>query len=97
MPHSKQAKKRLRQSVKKRDENQSIKSAMKTHVKKVLQAVEKGDADAAKERLPLAVKKIDKASKRNVIHKNQASRKVARLSRKVAQLEKEKGASSDDA
>ena len=83
MPHSKQAKKRLRQNVKMRAHNRSIKSAMKTHIKKVLQAVEAGDLDAAKERLPLAMKKIDKAAKRSVIHKNQAARKISRLSRKV--------------
>ena len=88
MPHSRQAKKRLRQSIKRNEVNRSVKSTMKTHIKKVLKAVESGDAAAAKAELPKAMKKIDKAAKKNVIHSNQASRRIARLSKKVVALEK---------
>jgi small subunit ribosomal protein S20 len=65
---------------------------MKTHIKRVLKAVEAGDAAAAHAELPKAMKKIDKAAKRNVIHGNQASRRIARLSRKVSALEQKAGA-----
>ena len=91
MPHSRQAKKRLRQSVKRKDQNRAVKSTMKTHVKKVLKAVAAGDAAAARAELPAAMKKIDKAAKKNVIHANQASRRIGRLSKKVSALEKQAG------
>jgi small subunit ribosomal protein S20 len=86
MPHSNQAKKRLRQNIKANKVNQSRKSAMKTHIKKVLKAVEEGDQEEAKKELPLAMKKIDKCVKNNVIHKNQGSRKISNLSKKVDRL-----------
>jgi len=89
MPHSNQAKKRLRQNVKRKIQNRNVKSSMKTHVKKVLKAIDAKDVKTAKEELPKAMKKIDKAVKRNVIHKNQGSRRVARLSRNLHKLEKE--------
>jgi small subunit ribosomal protein S20 len=88
MPHSKQAKKRLRQSEKSRVHNQSQKSSMKTHIKKVVQAINEGDAEAAKKEMPTAMKKIDKAVKRNLIHKNEGSRRISRLSKKIDQLGK---------
>lgn len=63
---------------------------MKTHVKKVTKAVEEGDIETAKKELPMAMKKIDKAAKKNVIHKNQASRRIGRLSRRVDNMAKDK-------
>ncbi|MBU0753718.1 MAG: 30S ribosomal protein S20 [Planctomycetes bacterium] len=90
MPHSKQAKKRLRQNEKLKMVNKSRKSSMRTMVKKVLKAVEAGDAETAAKELPQAMKKIDKAAKHNVIHKNQASRKIGRLNKKVHDLTSKK-------
>ncbi len=88
MPHSNQAKKRLRQDKAKSEKNRSLKSSMKTYVKKVLKAVEDKDSAEAKEALRHTMKRIDKAAKKNVIHKKQASRKISRLSKKVAGLDK---------
>jgi small subunit ribosomal protein S20 len=68
---------------------------MKTHIKKVLKAVETGDQETAKKELPQAMKKIDKCVKRNVIHQNQASRKISKLSKKVSDLSK--GSQDEDA
>jgi small subunit ribosomal protein S20 len=89
MPSSKQAKKRLRQDEKKKMVNRGIKSEVRTNVKKVLQAVEDHDMEAANKALPMAMKKIDKAAKRNVLHKNQAARKISKLSKKVNSLSSE--------
>jgi len=61
-------------------------STMKTYIKKVINAVEEGDAEKANAELPIAMKKIDKVAKKNIIHKNQASRKISYICRKVAQL-----------
>jgi small subunit ribosomal protein S20 len=95
MPHSNQAKKRLRQDKKKRMENRSRKSSMNTHIKKVLKAVQDGDKEKADAMLPLAMKKIDKAAKRNVIHKNQASRRIGKLTKKVNDMGEDQGADKE--
>ena len=86
MAHSNQAKKRIRQNMKRQLLNKATASAMRTHVKKVLQAVENGDAKAAKAALPMAIKRIDKAAKKNVIHANTAARKKSRVMRAVNSL-----------
>jgi len=87
MPHSKQAKKRLRQNVVHRARNKIIKSRMRTRVKKFLMAVDAGDLENARKELPLAMKELDKAAKRHVIHRNTASRKISRLSARLGKLE----------
>ena len=81
MPNTKQAKKRLKTDEKRRMSNKAVRSAMRTAVKKVLLAE---DAESAKAALPLAMKKIDKAAKKSVIHANTAARKKAQLSRAIA-------------
>ena len=91
MPHTKSAKKRLRQNEKRRLANKAKKSVMKTYIKKVLNAVKENNLEDAKKFLPIAMKKIDKAAKTNVIHKNNAARKKSRISKAVALLEKNLG------
>ena len=81
MPNTEQAKKRLRQDERRRVHNKAISSAMKTAVKKVMQAETPEAAAAA---LPEAVKRVDKAAKRNIIHANAAARKKSQLARAAA-------------
>lgn len=81
MPNSKQAAKRMRQNEKAREENKRVRSAMRSAVKKVLQAP---SPEEAKKALPAAMKKVDKAAKKNVIHANTAARKKSQLSRAAA-------------
>jgi len=52
---------------------------MRTHIKKVRTLAEAGDKAAAQEALAAAIVKIDKARSKGVIHRNQASRRVSRL------------------
>lgn len=78
MPNSKQAAKRLRQAEKRRVQNKSVTSTMKTAMKKVLDA---DSADEAKKHLPDAMKKVDKAAKRAILHENAAARTKSRLAR----------------
>ncbi len=80
------AAKRARQSEKRRLVNRVRKSAMRTAIKRVLAAVEAGDAEAAKAALSRAVPLIDRAGRRGVIHRNQAARRVSRLNAKVKSL-----------
>lgn len=86
MPHSNQAKKRVRQDEVRRIHNKAIKSSMRSAVKSTLQAVEAGDAAQAKASLALAMKRLDKAAKTNTIHQNAADRQKSRLAAKVAGL-----------
>ncbi|MEM6672514.1 MAG: 30S ribosomal protein S20 [Planctomycetota bacterium] len=83
MPNTKQAKKRMKTDDDRRMRNKTVRSSMKTAVKKVLQA---DSAEAAATALPEAFKRVDKAAKKNVIHDNAAARKKAQLQRHVAQL-----------
>lgn len=88
MPNSSQAKKRLRQDEKRRLLNKGAMSRMKNQTKKTLVVLESGDVAAAKESLRLAMMRIDKAAKKNVIHRNTAARKKSLLSRRLRDLEK---------
>jgi small subunit ribosomal protein S20 len=80
MPQTKSAKKRLRQSEKRRTINRSTKSAIKTQMRKVREAVASGNLEAAQNEFRAAAKKLDRAAAHNIIHKNSSSRHKARLS-----------------
>ena len=86
MAHSKQAKKRIRTSERKRLQNKGVASRMRTHVKRVLAAVEGGDLDAARQALPGAIKRIDKAAQSRVLHKNAAANRKSMLARAIARV-----------
>jgi small subunit ribosomal protein S20 len=81
MAHSKQAAKRNRQNIKAREKNKVQRSAFKSAVKRVNTAE---SPSAAKALLPLAMKRVDKAAKNGVIHKNAAARLKSRMARKLA-------------
>ena len=80
----KSAIKRKRQAEKKHEVNKSVKSMLKTVITKVEQAVAAKNTALAKESLTAAMKALDKAASRGIIHKNLASRKVSRLSARVS-------------
>ena len=86
MANIKSAKKRVLVNQKKADRNKSIKSAVKTSIKKVEAAVVAKDKEAAVAALANAISTIDKAAKKGVYHKNNAARKVSRLSKAVNTL-----------
>lgn len=79
MPNNKSAEKRLRQAKVRQARNKSIKSSIKTQIKKVMAAVEAGDPATAEEQYKLVAAKLDKAGAKNVIHRNAAARKKSRL------------------
>lgn len=86
MAHSKSSKKRVFIGERNAARNKSIKSRVKTFVKKVLIAVEAKNVDEAKSALSAAYKELDKAVTKGVIKKNAASRKKSRLTLKVNSL-----------
>lgn len=85
MPHLKSAKKRMRQTLKRRDHNRAVKKALKRQLKSVFEVA--GDkaaaADAVKKEVTAAVKKLDKAAAKRVIHPNTAARKKSQIARLV--------------
>ena len=83
MPNIKSAKKRVKVIEKKTLRNNMIKSAYKTAVKKIEQAIEAGNIEEAKTLFSEATKKIDQACTKGVIVKNTAARKKSGLSKKL--------------
>ena len=86
MPNTQSAKKRLRQNVKRRMHNRMIKSAVRTQMRKVREAVAAGDVDRAEAEFRLACKKLDRTAAKRIIHPNAAARHKSRLSAKIKQL-----------
>jgi small subunit ribosomal protein S20 len=83
MPHSASAKKRHRQNLRNRERNRATKSVVKTQVRKVLSAIDAGDATAAKDHFREAARKVDQAAASKTIHKNRAARIKSRLSARL--------------
>ncbi|MCO8121738.1 30S ribosomal protein S20 [Stieleria sp. TO1_6] len=83
MPNTASAKKRLRQNEKLRQHNRTIRSRMRTQLRKVREAVASGDAEKAQTEFRVAVKRLDQAAAKNLIHKNAAARTKSRLNRLV--------------
>lgn len=86
MPHTKSAKKRLRQSRKRTLQNRSKKTKAKTYLKRVIEAVNKGNIERAQTELRLAYKAIDKCAKKRVFHPNKAARMKASIAKEVERL-----------
>ena len=78
--------KRNRQNERRRLRNKAVRSELRTRTKAAVAGAETGSEDAA-ESLRLAIRRIDKAAAKGVIHKNQAANRKSRLMRKVAGLE----------
>ena len=83
MPTSKQAKKRVRQSEKRRLHNRVMRSTLRTQIKKVEKAIADNDTAAVQELYRKMESRIDKAARKGLIHKNAAARKKARLAKRV--------------
>jgi len=88
MPNIASAKKRVRTSRKRMTINQARRTRVRGFVRKVEEAIAAGDAAAAKAALRQAEPEIMRGVSKGVVHKNTGARKVSRLSRRVAKLEK---------
>jgi small subunit ribosomal protein S20 len=86
MPHTKSAKKRLRQNLKLRTRNRAVKSALKTQIRKVREAVAAGNLAKAEVEFRITVKKADQAAAKRIIHPNKAGRIKSRLAAKIRTL-----------
>jgi small subunit ribosomal protein S20 len=82
----KSAKKRILVSKKKEFRNKSIKSKVKTLIKKVEAAAQAGNKAEAEEALKAAISEISKAASKGVYHKNTTSRKISRMAQAVNKM-----------
>lgn len=86
MANSSQSRKRARQNDKRRLHNASMRSMMRTQVKKVINALDSGDKEAASDAFKVAVPVIDKAADKGLIHKHKADRYKSRLNARLRAL-----------
>ena len=86
MANSPQAKKRARQAEKRRTHNASLRSLVRTNIKKVIAAIDSGDAEQARTAYASAVPVIDRMADKGIIHKNKAARHKSRLNAQVKAL-----------
>ncbi|OWT80978.1 MULTISPECIES: 30S ribosomal protein S20 [unclassified Achromobacter] len=86
MANTAQARKRARQSVERNKHNSSLRSMLRTAIKRVRQAIEAGDKTAATAVLQKSTSVIDRVADKNIIHKNKAARHKSRLAAAVKGL-----------
>lgn len=86
MANIKSAKKRARQEVKRRSHNASLRSKVRTYIKKVISAIETGNKEAATAAYAEAVPVIDGMVNKGIIHKNKAARNKSRLNARIKAL-----------
>jgi small subunit ribosomal protein S20 len=84
------AKKRNRQNQKRRLRNRTFRGRARTSVKKARLAMEAGNVEEAREATMEAVKALDKAAEKGILHRNNAARRKSRLMKRLATLEKTK-------
>jgi len=88
MPNTTSAKKATRKIARRTTVNQARRSRLRTSVRKVEEAIASGDRNAASAALKAAEPAIMRAAQLGVVHKNNASRKVSRLTKQIAKLAK---------
>lgn len=80
MANSAQARKRARQAVKQRARNMSLRSEMRTAVKRIRKAIATGDKAAAQQEFQQSVSTMDRIADKGIVHKNKTARDKSRLS-----------------
>jgi small subunit ribosomal protein S20 len=88
MANTKQAGKRAKKSLKLRATNMSLRTKLRSAIKKVQKAIEGGDAKASAQSLRDEQSRIDSIARKGIIHKNKAARHKSRLAKQIKALEK---------
>ena len=88
MANTTSAKKATRKIARRTEINKSRRTQMRGSVRRVEEAIKSGDRNAALEAMKLAEPDLMQAAQRNIIHRNNASRKVSRLTHAIAKLAK---------
>lgn len=87
MANHKSALKRVRSSERKRQRNRIVRSRVRTEMKKARTSIDSGDVAQAREATLEAVRQLDKAASKGVLHPNNAARRKSRLMKQLAQIE----------
>jgi small subunit ribosomal protein S20 len=82
--------KRIRQNNKRRENNRVFRGRARTSVKNARLTIEAGNLEEARESTKIAIKALDRAASKGVIHKNNASRRKSRLIKQLTALENAK-------
>ncbi|MEE3343264.1 MAG: 30S ribosomal protein S20 [Bacilli bacterium] len=82
------AKKKIKQIRKRTLNNVQLKSTVKNAIKNTEKAIQAGDIEAAKKYLKAAIKSLDNAKSKGLVHKNKVDREKSRLTKKVNNMEK---------
>lgn len=83
MANSASAKKRVRQSAKRRVHNMGIRTEARTYIKNVVKAIEAGDKKQAQELFNAMIPVVDKVANKGIFHKNKIARHKTRLNNKI--------------
>lgn len=86
MANSAQAKKRAIQSEKRRQHNTSLRSELRTAIKRIKKAIDGGDKKAAEAAFRASIPTLDSIADKRIIHKNKAARHKSRLSASIKAL-----------
>lgn len=78
--------KRVKTNEKRRQRNKSVKSSVKTAIRKFREAAEAGETEKAVELQRAAARALDKAASKGVIHKNQAANRKSAIAKRVAKI-----------
>lgn len=89
MANIKSAIKRNKQNEKRRVLNRTFRGRARTFVSKSRKAILAGDATEAQENVKIAIKALDKAAQKGIIHKNNAARRKSRLMKQLAAMQSE--------
>lgn len=88
MANTTSAKKATRKIARRTMINKSRRTQMRGAIRNVEDAIKRGDRDAALKAMSLAEPELMRAAQRNIVHRNNASRKVSRLTHQIAKLSK---------
>ena len=86
MANTAQARKRARQAVEQRAHNMSLRSTLRTAIKRVIKAIEAGDKTAAAASFQASTSVIDRIADKKIIHKNKAARHKSRLAQAIKSM-----------
>lgn len=86
MANTAQAKKRARQAEAHRQRNASMRSMLRTYIKRVIKAIQIGDKPKAETEYQIAVPVIDRMARKGVIHMNKAARHKSRLTHHIRDM-----------
>lgn len=87
MANTPQARKRVRQSEKRRLHNAGIRATMRTHIKKVIKAIASGDKAQAQAAYQAAVPVIDRTARKGLVHANKAARHKSHLNQHIRNMQ----------